>query len=98
MTVEERGADKLKDVWERLLYVKLPLQRIKIDQDYLVVLQQQEDKLKEANLEYVDILDMARSYVDSRMQMVELLDSDILPSFSAWFQKAEKVHNIFYKI
>jgi len=90
MTVEVRGADKLKDVWDRLLYVKFPLQRIKMDQDYLVVLQQQEDNLKEANLEYEDILDMARSYANSRMQMVELLDSAILPSFSAWFQKAEK--------
>jgi len=88
LPVELWGAEKLKDVWERLLYVKFPLQRIRIDQDYLVVLQQKADNLKEANLEYEDVLDLARSYVSSRKELVELLDE--MPSFSAWFQKAEK--------
>jgi len=88
---EERGAVKLMDVWERLQYVKLPLQRVQIDQDYLGVLQRKTDILKEANLEYKDVLDMVRSYVSSRKQLFELWDSkgNVVPKYSAVFQETE---------
>jgi len=88
--LEERGSAKLQDVWERLLYIKFPLQRVRIDQDYLSVLKQKTDILKEANVEYEDVLDMVRSYVSSRKQLVELWDSNVLPNFSAAFLKTGK--------
>jgi len=90
VTVEQGFAAKLEVIWKNLEYVKFSLRRVKIDPDFLFILLQQADKLKEVNLEYEEVLDLVRGYVSSRRQLAELWDSNIVPKFSADFQETEK--------